>query len=205
MFTGIIRNLGQVKNIGRSDSSHELQVVAEGFFDDSSIGDSVAVNGVCLTIKKHSSNEACFDLATETIRKTSLSNIQNGKEVNIEKSLRLGQSIDGHLVYGHVDQTAEILEIIAEDETWKYRFALPVSLIKYFAPKGSVSIDGVSLTIGEVEKIDDSRFYFTVYIIPHSFNNTIFKSYSAGEVVNIEIDPLARYAVHAISHFGNNQ
>lgn len=198
MFSGIVRYLGVVKSIRGKDLSKELTIYSEVFTKGCQVGDSISVNGVCLTIVEIKGNLALFDISSETLRKTSLGKLVEDSVVNIEESLRLGDKIDGHLVYGHVDVTAKLIEIQLEEDTRKYIFKLDRSFLPYLVSKGSVSVDGVSLTIGEVLEINLNEVSFSVYIIPHTYQNTIFRTYDVASIVNIEVDPLCRYAVNAL-------
>ena len=200
MFSGIIRKIGEVEKLDLKSDSAVLTVRASGFFSACLIGDSVSVNGVCLTVVARGDDFSSFDIASETLRKTSLGALKIGSEVNLEHSLRLGDSVDGHFVSGHVDGTMVFLGRELEGNSWKCKFEYDLKFKRYLSPKGSLAIDGVSLTIGEVWDKN-----LSVYIIPHTFENTIFKNYSSEGIVNLEIDPLARYVVHALeSHLNNN-
>lgn len=199
MFTGIIRDIGQVINITGNETAKRIKVLSPKLFSDSKIGDSIAVNGICLTAILITEDTCEFDLASETLRRTSLIDIGIGSKVQLELSLKLGDRIDGHLVYGHVDNLGKVIELTKEGETWKFTFQIPIELSKYLAPKGSVAIDGVSLTLGEV-----GEDFFSVYIVPHTYQNTLFADYHKESIVNIEIDPLARYAVNALGTYVSN-
>lgn len=205
MFTGIIKNFGQVVSIEGTSLGKIITLSSTLFTQYCQVGDSIAVNGVCLTITSRNNNLATFDIASETIRRTSLASVKENSVVNLESSMRIEDKIDGHLVYGHVDTTAFVERIEKEGDTWKFSFGITLAYARYLAPKGSVSIDGVSLTIGESTCLDEDICVFSVYIIPHTFENTIFKFYSVGSIVNIEIDPLSRYAIHALAFLHNNQ
>lgn len=192
MFSGIIQTVGKVASLDmESRDAAVLSIKKSIFFQKSKLGDSVAINGVCLTIAAFDEHLVKFDLASETIRRTSLYNLVSDSEVNLEHSLKLGDSLDGHLVSGHIDGVLTVRERLLEGASWKFIFEFDTSFYKYLAPKGSLAIDGVSLTIGEV-----GPDYLSVYIIPHTFNHTIFRNYSIGSIANLEIDSLARYVVH---------
>lgn len=213
MFSGIIRFKGElvVREVSKDNKSFGVTVdISSELFnplkskDNVNIGDSIAVDGVCLTVTSFSENTASFFLSNETIEKSKFSNLINlGKRkliVHLEPSLRVGDTIDGHFVYGHVDTTCELREVERFGESWKFIFKVGSSFYPYLAPKGSVSLNGVSLTIGECELINE-KVHFSVYIIPHTFNETEFRNYKAGDILNLEIDPLSRYLVHANSYF----
>lgn len=197
MFSGIVSHPGCVETVAR-DSEHAVLTLRSILFaeTDIKIGESICVSGVCLTVVTHDAiqNLATFDLATETLRCTSLGTLRSGARVNLERSLRLCDRIDGHLVQGHVDLTVAVQEILQQDNTYRLTFTLPAQLARFIAPKGAVCIDGVSLTVGEV-----TTDTFTVYIIPHTWAETSFSSYVLGSVVNIEVDCIARYVERMLS------
>lgn len=193
MFSGIVRNIGQVIEITGQDSSKKIKVSSPNVFSECQIGDSIAVNGVCLTATSLTKNTCEFDLASETLRRTSLNELKTDSKLHLELSLKLGDKIDGHFVYGHVDEVGKVANIIREGETWKFIFEISNNIVKYLAPKGSITIDGVSLTLGEI-----CENTFSVYIVPHTYQNTLFISYQIGSKVNIEIDPIARYVINSL-------
>lgn len=221
MFTGIIRHTGQLTFLealkpeeNALDNALNIEISSELFKAKkrSMVGDSISVQGVCLTVvEPYSPDEgkALFNISSETLRRTTFEGMYNNQtqnplskiRVHLEPSLKLGDQIDGHLVYGHVDTIAEVTSINEEGETWRFEFTLNSDAYPFLAEKGSVSIDGVSLTIGEVslEKSEGGNTaIFSVYIIPHTYNETNFSNYQLGSFVNIEYDPLARYSVHAL-------
>ncbi len=203
MFSGIIREIGTIERVEQTEEVCKVFVRAQMFFDESSegessadpvhSGDSVALNGVCLTHTAEEKGIGSFDVATETRRVTTLYALEVEDKVNLERSLRVGDRIDGHFVSGHVDGVSQVESIKTMSNTREVRFSLPLGLEDFFAPKGSVTVDGVSLTIGEV-----SERSFSVYIIPQTFLHTLFAEYEIGTKVNIEVDSLARYAVRAM-------
>ena len=195
MFTGIISHIGDIKTISHP-SDWEISIAIKN--NDNSkvsienekllIGASISCSGICLTLKKISNNLLFFDVSNETAFKTNFLNWKVGSIINIERSLRVGEELGGHFVYGHVDTTAKIHSIEKIEGSYKVSFIIDADYIKYIATKGSVSIDGVSLTVNEVHS---NTFY--VNIIPFTWSNTSFKSYIIDTLVNIEIDILARY------------
>ena len=195
MFTGIVSHIGIVNKISHPDD-WELSVDVK--YDNNSdndfninsisIGASISCSGICLTLKKVLNNTLFFDVSEETRKKTNFSNWKVGSLINLEKSLKVGDELGGHFVYGHVDTTAVIRSIEKINGSYKITFIINRDFLKYFASKGSVSIDGVSLTVNEVDKD-----FFTVNIVPYTWTHTSFKNYNIGTVVNIEIDILARY------------
>ena len=195
MFTGIVSHIGIVNNISHPDD-WELSVDVlndnnpDNDFDINSIaiGASISCSGICLTLKKVLNNTLFFDVSDETREKTNFSTWKVGSLINLEKSLKVGDELGGHFVYGHVDTTAVIRSIEKINGSYKITLNLNRDFLKYFASKGSVSIDGVSLTVNDVDED-----FFTVNIIPYTWTHTSFKNYNIGTVVNIEIDILARY------------
>ena len=195
MFTGIVSHIGKVENISHPNDwelsisvQKTLQLEHSFNFDKLIIGASIACSGICLTLKKISDNVLFFDVSDETASKTNFLNWKIGTIVNLEKSLKVGDELGGHFVYGHVDTTSKIRSIEKINGSYKILFYVQDRFMKYFSPKGSVSIDGVSLTVNEV--FSDT---FSVNIIPHTWAYTSFLNFKIGTVVNIEIDILARY------------
>ena len=197
MFTGIVSDLGTVLALERHDQGALLRVKAESFGQGDEIlnGESISNSGVCLTVVRFDpeSYMAEFDLCSETLRCTTLGEWSEGTRVNLERALRINDRLDGHLVQGHVDCVAEVLEVELQTSTYRVRISLPESIAKFVAAKGSICVDGVSLTVGEVEP-----GYFQVYIIPHTWEVTAFKNYSPGTKVNLEVDCIARYVARMI-------
>ena len=195
MFTGIVSHLGKINQISHpNDWELLVDVINTNDFDNNfkidsiDIGASISCSGICLTLKKISNNTLFFDVSDETREKTNFSTWKVGSLINLERSLKVGDEIGGHFVYGHVDTTAIIKDIKKINGSYKITFNINKDFSKYFAPKGSVSVDGVSLTVNDVFK--DS---FSVNIIPHTWLNTSFKNYVVGTIVNIEFDILVRY------------
>ena len=195
MFTGIVSHIGIVKKISHPDDWELLvDVINDNNSDNDfninsiSIGASISCSGICLTLKKVLNNTLFFDVSDETREKTNFSTWKVGSLINLEKSLKVGDELGGHFVYGHVDTTAVIRSIEKINGSYKITFNINRDFLKYFASKGSVSIDGVSLTVNDVDKD-----FFTVNIVPYTWTHTSFKNYNIGTVVNIEIDILARY------------
>ena len=189
MFTGIIQAKGRVKEVTHSDKG-ALFVFESDSFDMSSvsIGDSIAVNGVCLTVIDFCDSNFSADLSQETLDCSIFDKLQIGQNVNLEKSLRLNQGIDGHLVSGHVDGIGKIDSISAEGESTRINIEIDQSLEKYVAKKGSICINGVSLTVNSIE-----NNIIGINIVPHTFTLTTFGELEIGARVNIEIDIIARH------------
>jgi len=187
VFNGLIREIGKIKNF----SNNKLRIISKL---KPEIGDSIAVNGVCLTVTKVYTDGFEVELSPETQKIVPLENYQAGKLVHLEEALRFGDKIDGHLIQGHVDAIGEVLEIKKNKNSYDVIIKTDPKIMKYVAPKGSIAIDGVSLTINEVFS---DRFRLT--IIPHTFKNTLFKYYKIHQKVNIETDMFARYIYHMFS------
>ncbi len=188
MFSGIIEYLGKTNRVDTGDSPL-LVVDAPGFLDDVGIGDSIAVNGVCLTVTELSDKKGfAADVMPETLRKTDLGELKPGSPVNLEKSLMIGDRLGGHFVSGHVDTAGRIAEMTDEKNAIVMKFTMDPSLMEFVAPKGSVAIDGISLTV-----IDVGSDWFTVSLIPHTLKMTTLGAKHVGSTVNIEVDMLARY------------
>jgi riboflavin synthase len=186
MFTGIIETLGKVSAVKNSGKSSLIDIVIKN--TNYSLGDSICVNGVCLTIDNIENDKYSFTISPETNHTTNLKYLSNNQEVNIETSLTINKLISGHLVQGHVDGIVQIIRIQEIDTSWNIRFQIEPGLSKYIIKKGSVALDGVSLTVNDVSNLE-----FSVMIIPHTYQNTIFKSYVVGDEINIELDMLAKY------------
>ena len=185
MFSGIVERIGRViefKNNSRLVLNINLSKTSI------SIGDSVAVNGVCLTVADLSENVCCFDVSPETLSLTSLDAVNIDEELNIEFPLTLNKFINGHITTGHVDSIGIIESITKISDSWDIHIKLDQSTLKFVVHKGSITIDGVSLTIN---KIIDNIIH--LMIIPHTYNNTIFKNYKIGQKVNIEVDYITRH------------
>ena len=197
MFTGIVTDVGRVRAVQRPPEGEvgDLRFVFETSYDPQTldVGASICCSGVCLTVVGTHASGFAVDVSAETLSKTTLGDLNEGSPVNLERSLRMGDELGGHLVYGHVDALAEVVEAYQEGDSWRYLFEVPQALAKYVAPKGSIALDGVSLTVNEVE---GNRF--GVNVIPHTRSVTTFAEHAAGSRVNCEIDMLARYVARML-------
>lgn len=193
MFSGIVEETAQVVSVVRSSSSSRLVVKSSLNLSDVRIGDSIAIEGVCLTVVERRAEQLSFDLAEETLRCSTMSELRVGSLVNFERSLKMGDRIHGHLVFGHVDATVELVARYQEGTSVALTFAVPKHLNRYLAAKGSVALAGTSLTIGEVD-----QKYFRVYLIPHTQEMTTILQRQVGQRVNLEVDMLARYVANII-------
>jgi riboflavin synthase len=189
MFSGIIEAIGTVEAIKEFGQDHRF-VINTGKLDLSDINESesIAVSGVCLTVIEMSEKTITADVSIETLACTTFGTIQPGDKVNLEKALQLSSRLNGHLVIGHVDGVGKVLSLTDEGRSICYEIQFPDSLKKYIARKGSICVDGVSLTVNET-----SNTCFKVNIIPHTLKETIFSDYVEGSSVNLEIDLIARY------------
>lgn len=186
MFTGIIEVLGNLRQIKKD----KMEVLIP--LEDIRKGDSISINGICLTIndlkKTKESNLCIFNISPETYSRTNLRYLVRNDLVNIERALKLNSRLDGHIVTGHIDGITKILRIKKESESYLFEFSIPDELSKFIAEKGSVAIDGISLTVAQ--KLKNS---FTVAIIPYTFNHTNLQYKRVGDFLNLEVDILARY------------
>ena len=188
MFTGIIEEVGIVKKI-KKDKKNLILEMDVSFLDEIQINQSIAHNGTCLTVSKLSLNTYTVCAVSETIKRTTISSLKEGSAVNIERCLSVGERFDGHFVQGHVDCVAKCVEIINLDGSWIFCFQYSGKYRNYLVPKGSIAVNGVSLTIS---KINDSNNTFEVTIIPYSFNHTNFKQMKLYDFVNIEFDIISK-------------
>jgi riboflavin synthase len=191
MFTGIITAQGEVTSITPIGEGQDMRLtvaVPEGWLEGAVIGASIACSGCCLTAVELEPSAFTVEASAETLTRTSLGGWQVGRRINLERPLRMGDELGGHVVSGHVDGLGEVLSATPENGSTRWRFRVPADLARYIAPKGSVTIDGVSLTVNEVEGHE-----FGVNIIPHTTEVTGFGTLRPGDKVNIEIDMLARY------------
>ena len=189
MFTGIIQAVGRIVRLEPRGGDVRLVVDTAALdLSDAQMGDSIAVSGVCLTAVTLEPHGFSADVSNETLSLTTLGELKAGDPVNLEKALRLADRLGGHLVSGHVDGVAKVVSITSDGRSQRWTFEVPASLARYIAAKGSVCIDGTSLTVNEV---DDRRF--GVNLIPHTVERTAFHARRVGDAVNIEVDVIARY------------
>ena len=198
MFTGIIEEIGVVKTFSLSGKSAQIVVECKKVLEDTKIGDSIAINGVCQTVTALSHNSFSAQISSETLSVTTLSKLKSADKVNLERALTLSSRLGGHIVSGHVDGLAKVKSIQKLSEFYNVKFEIPKELTKYVVKKGSATINGISLTVADVVSSE-----FDVAIIPHTFENTNLSSLKSGDFVNIETDVLAKY-VEKILSTGNN-
>jgi riboflavin synthase len=189
MFTGIVQAIGRIRALHPRQGDLELDIVPGDLdLSGSRVGDSVAVSGVCLTIVRLTNGGFVADVSRETLACTTLGDAAAGAAVNLELALRAGEPLGGHLVAGHVDGVGRLVSRREDARSWRFEFEIPGTLARYVAPKGSICIDGVSLTVNEVEAAR-----FGVNLIPHTLTVTTLGALQPGGRVNVEVDLLARY------------
>ncbi|WP_090643343.1 riboflavin synthase [Asticcacaulis taihuensis] len=189
MFTGIISSMGTVETLIRSDAGVRLTMHVDFDLDDVEIGASISHAGCCLTVVSKQGRSYDLDVSNETLSLTNLGQWQEGSKVNIERALKIGDELGGHIVSGHVDGLAKLISVKQDGDSYRLTFEAPAPLHRFIAPKGSVALDGISLTVNEVEGQT-----FGVNIIPHTWLHTTLSKTSVGDSVNLEVDRLARYA-----------
>ncbi len=194
MFTGLIEDVGKILKISRTGASARLDVTTSFPVDEIKLGDSIAVNGVCLTVVDKSAGRLTFDVSPETIERSSFSRLGPGKHVNLERALRVGDRLGGHIVSGHVDCTASIISRREISGNHIFEFKIPRPFARYIIEKGSVAIDGISLTVNSV-----SEEGFSVNIIPHTALETTLQYKKPGDEVNIETDIIGKYVEKLMS------
>lgn len=195
MFTGIVEEIGTVVSISKGVQSSKLTLQGDVIFEDMHIGDSIAVNGVCLTVTTKTSNTFVVDVMAETLRRSSLGGLTNGSKVNMERAMAANGRFGGHIVSGHIDGTGEIESFVKEDNAVWVTVKTPAKILKYIIEKGSITIDGISLTVAYVDS-----HCFKVSLIPHTAANTTLLSKKPGDIVNLENDIVGKY-IDKLLHF----
>lgn len=189
MFTGIVEDTGVIKSVDKKDRESTFTIsVGKMSLGEAALGDSIAVNGACLTVTSLDGSEFTVDASHETLSRTTLGALAPGSKVNLERALRSGDRLGGHIVNGHVDGVGEVVSKTKSGGSFIFRFSLPEELAKYVVEKGSVAVDGVSLTVNSAEGSE-----FTVNIIPFTLAETTFGGLGPGSRVNIECDIIAKY------------
>jgi riboflavin synthase len=201
LFTGIVQAVGSVVGVEQSKGDLRLTLhTADLDLSDVVLGDSIAVNGVCLTVVELTGQGFVADVSIETMNLTTVGSWRAGSPVNYEKSLMLSSRLGGHLVSGHIDGQGQVLTRYSEARSERFRLKAPAELARYIAQKGSITVDGTSLTVNAVSGVD-----FELNIVPHTLENTIFESYQPGTMVNIEVDVIARYLERLLLAGGSGQ
>jgi riboflavin synthase len=194
MFTGIIKEVGVIKSLKSIGDGLEITVLSEAVNKDAAPDDSIAVNGVCLTVVKKDSVSFTVQAVRETVARTNIKILTSGSKVNLEQALRPDDRLGGHIVQGHVDGTGEIIKVIKNDNGREFRIKTDSATARYIVEKGSVCLDGISLTVAELE-----GDIFRVAVIPHTEKNTTAENWRAGTKINIETDIIGRYIEKFIS------
>lgn len=194
MFTGLVQDIGEIEQVTPLEEGVRLTIKVSALdLEREKIGASICCSGCCLTVTGKTANVFEVDVSAETLSKTNLGAWRQNSRVNLEPSLRMGDELGGHLVYGHVDALAELSDIREEGESMRLTITPPPELMRFIAPKGSIALDGVSLTVNEVD-----THSFGVNIIPHTWERTTLADRKVGDKLNIEIDMLARYVARMI-------
>lgn len=195
MFTGIIEEIGVVANIKRTGESFILSIEAKTILGDVHLGDSISVNGVCLTVTSFTNRHFTVDVMPETVKATSLRDLKRGSKVNLERAMRAGGRFGGHFVSGHIDGTGMIKQKQAYENAVYYEIEAGSTLMEYIILKGSIAVDGTSLTVFGVTETS-----FTLSLIPHTLSETVLGLKGTGEIVNLECDMIGKYVGHFIKN-----
>ena len=188
MFTGIIEEIGVVDSVSGDRESGRLGIKADLILDDCRLGDSIAVNGVCLTVSRREGHILYFDVSAESFRRSNLGTMQRREPVNLERAMSAGGRFGGHLVSGHIDGTGVIISRTQEANAILFTFSTSPSISRFIVEKGSIAVDGISLTIAHCD-----RQNFSVAVIPHTLHQTTLNKKQPGQLVNLEIDQVAKY------------
>lgn len=200
MFTGIIEELGKINRIIKASSTSSLEITCKKILEDIEIGASISVNGICLTVTKFSANSFYADVMNETYKKTSLSTLKKNDVVNLERAMPINSRFSGHIVSGHIDGTGKISSIKKDNNSYIYKIKAKKEILDLIVEKGSIAIDGISLTVFELTPIS-----FSVSIIPHTNKVTILHNKKIGDLVNLENDIFAKYIIKITKNKINNK
>ncbi len=195
MFTGLIQKKGVIRKLHKAGGAGSLQIEVEPWDRPVTVGESIAVQGVCLTVTRIEASLLSFDLLAETFRCTNFGEKEQGQSINLERALRQGDPLGGHMVQGHVDGLGRVQAITPVDRDYQVTIQCADEILKYIVYKGSIAVDGISLTVAAVDPSG-----FTVHIIPHTWAVTTFGEMRLGDTVNLEADPLAKYVEKALLH-----
>ena len=202
MFTGLIAELGRITGIEKGESSAVFTIAAPQLVSQIALGDSVAVNGVCLTATSITGDAFTADVMVQTLAVTSLSQLSVDSPVNLELAALLNTRMGGHMVQGHVDGVATVVGLTPGEKWAQFEITVPEKLAKYIVNQGSICLDGVSLTVGE---INDSNNVVTVWLIPETLERTNLSTKKSGDLINIEVDVLAKYVERLLAKGSNNE
>ncbi|MCX8116388.1 MAG: riboflavin synthase [Desulfobacterota bacterium] len=195
MFTGIVEGTGRVLRIDQRGEGKRLTVLFPDRLTEVQLGDSISINGVCLTVTEQKGMAFAFDLSEETVKKSTLGQLKVGERVNLERALRIGSRLGGHFVTGHIDGTGTIVEKKVGREFIRLEIEVPNHLLRYFVPKGSIAVDGVSLTVNEIR-----GNVISLLLIPHTLEKTTLIDKRVGDAVNLEADLLGKYVERLLGH-----
>uniref|UniRef100_UPI0040494E9E riboflavin synthase n=1 Tax=Candidatus Planktophila sp. TaxID=2175601 RepID=UPI0040494E9E len=201
MFTGLVSELGSITTITRGESSAVFTIKAPQSVAGLTVGDSIAVNGVCLTATSLTADSFTADVMVQTLNLTSLSQVEAGSQVNLELAAKMDMRMGGHIVQGHVDGVATVLQLAPGEKWAQFDITVPAELMKYVVAQGSITLDGVSLTVGSFE---DGSNLVTVWLIPETLAKTNLGSKKPGDLVNVEVDILAKYVERLMSKGAQN-
>ena len=190
MFTGIVSALGTVTNIENGANSSKLTIESKGFFTDIKLGDSISVNGCCLTAASNTADQFTVDVMKQTLSVTNIGKLKVGDQVNLEKAMLVSDRLGGHIVQGHIDALATLMEINNGSDWYELIFEVPQNYLKYIQAQGSITLNGVSLTVA---KLDDANAQLSVWLIPETLKRTNLGNLKIGDQVNLEVDVLAKY------------
>jgi len=194
MFTGIIQDTGRILSSDTKGDSKKFSVyISEEFLHGVKTGDSISVNGACMTVESYSKDNFEFTTIAESLSKTNLGKLQTGSYINLEKSMTMNSKLDGHIVSGHVDTIGLVDKVIENEDSWEFFIKFSNKFSDNVIYKGSIAINGVSLTIAEIVKEGNKNTTIRISIIPHTFNHTNFKFLREGDIINIEFDLLGKY------------
>ena len=202
MFTGLIAELGRITAVEKGESSAVFTIAAPQLVSQIALGDSVAVNGVCLTATSITGDAFTADVMVQTLAVTSLSQLSVGSPVNLELAALLNTRMGGHMVQGHVDGVATVVGLTPGEKWAQFEITVPEKLAKYIVNQGSICLDGVSLTVGE---INDSNNVVTVWLIPETLERTNLSTKKSGDLINVEVDVLAKYVERLLAKGGSNE
>jgi len=202
MFTGLIAELGRITAVEKGESSEVFTIAAPQLVSQIALGDSVAVNGVCLTATSITGDAFTADVMVQTLAVTSLSQLSVDSPVNLELAALLNTRMGGHMVQGHVDGVATVVGLTPGEKWAQFEITVPEKLAKYIVNQGSICLDGVSLTVGE---INDSNNVVTVWLIPETLERTNLSTKKSGDLINVEVDVLAKYVERLLAKGGNNE
>jgi riboflavin synthase len=198
MFTGIVEEVGELENVRRKGNIENIEINCKEIIKEILIGDSVCANGVCLTVIEKSVNAFKADVSSETLKVSAFKRYTKGTKINLEQSIKLNDKLSGHIVLGHVDATGKIIKIDKMNNYFVLTITFPDQLKKYIAYKGSISVDGISLTVSQLSGLN-----FSVSVIPFTYYETNLQTKRIGDIINIEIDVIARYLERLMGHENN--